>query len=139
MLLDHGSSTFIVGWFADRTWKCSSRLCTCLYKLLCSLYSRYNFFFYVQGSVHRKYIPIYIQQDATFTQFIYICKLLYMFRVVPPPVIRSAYNYIYSIWYLSHRYCHLPLSWKSWNRFECAVGGVRHDCQKMLEIRKKIL
>ena len=24
------------------------------------------------------------------------------------------------------RYCYLPLSWKSWNRFECAVGGVRH-------------
>jgi hypothetical protein len=33
---------------------------------------------------------------------------------------------IYKIWYLSHRYCYLPLSWKSWNRFECAVGGVRH-------------
>src|SRR5215470_2418296 len=32
---------------------------------------------------------------------------------------------IYSIWYLSHRYCYLPLSWKSWNRFEYAVGGVR--------------
>jgi hypothetical protein len=27
---------------------------------------------------------------------------------------------------LSHRYCYLPLSWKSWNWFECAVGGVRH-------------
>jgi hypothetical protein len=27
---------------------------------------------------------------------------------------------------LSHRYCYLPLSWKSWNRFECAVGGVSH-------------
>jgi hypothetical protein len=27
---------------------------------------------------------------------------------------------------LSHRYCFLPLSWKSWNRFECAVSGVRH-------------
>jgi hypothetical protein len=36
---------------------------------------------------------------------------------------RSAYNFIYSIWYLSHRYCYLPLSWKSWNQFECAVGG----------------
>jgi hypothetical protein len=43
-----------------------------------------------------------------------------------PPIIRNAYNCIYSIWYLSHRYCYLPLSWKSWNRFECAVGGVRH-------------
>jgi len=45
-----------------------------------------------------------------------------MFRVVLPPIITSAYNCIYSISYLSHRYCYLPLSWKSWNRFECAAG-----------------
>ena len=32
-----------------------------------------------------------------------------MFRVVPPPIIRSEYNCIYSIWYLSDRYCYLPL------------------------------
>src|SRR5215475_583862 len=57
---------------------------------------------------------------------VYIWKLLYMFRVVLPLIIRSAYNCIYSIWHLSHRYCYLPLSWKSWYRFECAVGGVRH-------------
>jgi hypothetical protein len=57
------------------------------------------------------------------TQFIYIWKLLYIFWMVLPPIIRNAYNCIYSIWYLSHRYCYLPLSWKSWNRFECAVGG----------------
>ena len=31
-----------------------------------------------------------------------------MFRMLPPPIIRSAYNCIYSIWYLSHRYCYLP-------------------------------
>ena len=37
-------------------------------------------------------------------------KRLYMFRVVPPPIIRSANNCIYSIWYLSHRYCYLPLA-----------------------------
>src|SRR5215475_13925600 len=49
-----------------------------------------------------------------------------MFWVVFPPIIRSAYNCIYSIWYLSHRSCYLPLSWKSWNRFESAVGGIRH-------------
>jgi hypothetical protein len=31
-----------------------------------------------------------------------------------------------------HRYCYLPLSWKSWNRFECAVGGVRcrYNCMR---------
>ena len=42
-------------------------------------------------------------------------KLLYTFRVVTPPIIRSANNCIYSIWYLSHRYCYLLLSWQSWN------------------------
>jgi hypothetical protein len=47
---------------------------------------------------------------CNFTQFIYIWKLLYMFRVVTPPIIRSEYNFIYSIWYLSYRYCYLPLS-----------------------------
>jgi len=39
----------------------------------------------------------------------FIWKLLYMFRVVPPPTIKGACKYIYSIWYLSHRYCYLPL------------------------------
>jgi hypothetical protein len=56
----------------------------------------------------------------------YIWKLLYMFRVVPPSIIKSANNCIYSIWYLSHRYCYLPLSWKSWNWFMYAVGGEHH-------------
>jgi len=27
---------------------------------------------------------------------------------------------------LSHGYCYLPLSWKSWNWFECVVVDVRH-------------
>jgi len=40
----------------------------------------------------------------------FIWKLLYMFRVVPSPIIRSTYNCIYSILYLSHRYCYLPLA-----------------------------
>ena len=42
-------------------------------------------------------------------------KLLYMFRVVSPPIIRSTHSCIYSIWYLPNRYCYLPLLWKSWN------------------------
>jgi hypothetical protein len=37
----------------------------------------------------------------------FIWKLLYMFRVVPPPIVKS--NCIYSSWYLSNRYCYLPL------------------------------
>ena len=48
----------------------------------------------------------------------YMWNLLYMFQVVPPPIIRSAYNCIYIICYLSDRYCYLPLPWKSWNRFQ---------------------
>jgi len=54
----------------------------------------------------------------------FIWKLLYMFRVVTSPIIRSAYNCMYSIWYLSHPYCYLPLSWKSWNWCWDAVDTV---------------
>ena len=39
----------------------------------------------------------------------FVWKLFYMFRMVPPLIIRSANNCIYSIWYLSHLYCYLPL------------------------------
>jgi hypothetical protein len=39
----------------------------------------------------------------------FIWKLLYVFRVVTPPIIGSANNCIYNIWYLSDRYCYLPL------------------------------
>ena len=76
--------------------------------------------FNIHGSVHRKNILTYIQQDTNYTVY-FSWKLLYMFRMVPPAIIRSANNCIYSIWYLSHRYCYLPLSWKSWNWFECAM------------------
>ena len=31
----------------------------------------------------------------------FICKLLYMFRVASPPIVRSTNNCIYSIWYYS--------------------------------------
>jgi len=34
----------------------------------------------------------------------FIWKLLYMFRVVPSPIITSLNNCIYSIWYLSHTF-----------------------------------
>jgi len=76
--------------------------------------------FNVHGSVHCKIIPIYISNKMQRYTVYYISKLFYMFRVVTPPIIRSAYNCIYSNWYLSHRYCYLPLSWKRWNWFECA-------------------
>ena len=72
------------------------------------------------------FIVIYISNKTQRYTFYFIGKLLYMFRLVSSPIIKSANNCIYSIWYLSHRYYYLPLSWKSWNWFECAVGGVRY-------------
>jgi hypothetical protein len=32
--------------------------------------------------------------------------------------------YLQHLVFVTHCYCYLPLSWKSWNWFECAVGGV---------------
>ena len=47
-------------------------------------------------------VSIIVQQDATMYSLLYFCKLLYMFRVVTPPIIRSTYNCNYSIWHWSN-------------------------------------
>jgi len=60
-------------------------------------------------------MSITVQQDATVYSLLYFCKLLYMFRVVTPPIIRSTYNRNYSIWHWSNRLCYLPLWWRGWN------------------------
>jgi len=55
---------------------------------------------YVKLTQHKNYMKcsnIYPTRRNV-TQFIW--KLLYMFRVVPPPIIRNTNNCIYSIWYL---------------------------------------
>ena len=54
-------------------------------------------------------ILIYISNRMQRYTVYFIWKLLYMFRVVSSTNIRSANNRIYSIWYLSDRYCYLPL------------------------------
>jgi len=46
------------------------------------------------------FLLIYFQRDATLHSLFISGKLLYMFRVVSSPIIRSTYNCIYSIWYL---------------------------------------
>jgi len=51
----------------------------------------------------------YISNKMQLYTVYYIWKLLYIFRVLLLSIISSAYNCIYSIWYLSHRYCYLPL------------------------------
>jgi len=47
-------------------------------------------------------MSIIVEQDATMYILLYFCKLLYMFRVVTPPIIRSTYNCNYSIWHWSN-------------------------------------
>jgi hypothetical protein len=56
----------------------------------------------IHGSVHRESMSITGQQDATMYTLLYFCKLLYMFRVVTPPIIRSTYNCNCSIWHWSN-------------------------------------
>jgi len=46
------------------------------------------------------FLLIYFQRDATLYRSFISRKLLYMFGVVSPPIIRSTYNCIYSIRYL---------------------------------------
>ena len=69
----------------------------------------YPLFFNVHGSVHRESMSINVQQYATIYSLLYFCKLLYMFLVVTPPIIRSTYNCNCSIWHWSNRLCYLPL------------------------------
>ena len=46
------------------------------------------------------FVLIYFQRDATLHSLFISGKLLYIFRVVSSPIIRSTYNCIYSTWYL---------------------------------------
>ena len=62
------------------------------------------------GSISLKYN----QQDATFPRSIYFYKLLYMFQLFPPPIIRSTKLYIQRQ-VLSNQYCCLLLSWMRGN------------------------
>jgi hypothetical protein len=59
-------------------------------------------FFNVHISVHRKSISIIVQQYGTMYSLLYFFTLLYMFRVVTPPIIRSTYNSNYNIWHWSN-------------------------------------
>ena len=68
--------------------------------------------FYVQWSVH---LVICVNNYPTRCNFIYISKLLYIFRVVSPSIIRSSYHYIYSIWHYWDRNCYLSWTWLDGN------------------------
>jgi hypothetical protein len=72
--------------------------------------------------VHRKYIPIYIQQDATLHS-LYVETALRVWGGI------FTHHQERIQLYLQHLVFVTPLLLSaaiSWNRFECAVGGVRH-------------
>ena len=101
MVLDVGYITYKYG---IMTWPDDDRI----------LIQHRNRNFYIQWSVHRVICVNNYPARYSNIQFIDICKLLYMFRVVSPPVVRSSYHCIYSIWHYWDRYCYL--SWASRSR-----------------------
>jgi len=47
-------------------------------------------------------MSINVYQHATMYSLLYFYELLYMFRVVTPPIISSTFNFNYSIWHWSN-------------------------------------
>ena len=82
-------------------------------------------------------MSITVQQDATIYSLLYFCKLLYVFRVVTPPIVRSTYNCNYSIGHWSNRLCYLPLWWRSWN-FQLFTAGPRGQFPRWRRSRKRL-
>ena len=56
------------------------------------------------------------------TQFFISVNCSTCYGLIPQPS-SGAQHCIYSIGYLSNRYCYLPLSWKSWNSSTIAAGS----------------
>ena len=55
-------------------------------------------------------LSIIVQKNVTMYSLLYFCKLLYVFRVVTPPIIRRSYNCNHSIWHCSNSFCYCPHS-----------------------------
>jgi hypothetical protein len=58
----------------------------------------------------------YISNKIRYTVYLYLETALHVSGGTSTHHQKRIQLYIYSIWYLSHRYCFLPLSWKSWNQ-----------------------
>jgi hypothetical protein len=63
----------------------------------------------------------YIQQDATLHS-LYLETALHVWDGTSTHHQKRNQLYLQHLVF-SQRFCYLPLSWKSWNSFECAVGG----------------
>jgi hypothetical protein len=112
-----------------------------IFQYISNRMQRYTVYLYLETALHvlggtsihhQERIHLYLQHLVFVTPLLLSAAIVEELEPVwvccgrrMPPTAHS-YTCIYSIWYLSHRYCYLPLSWKSWNRFECAVGGVCH-------------
>jgi hypothetical protein len=72
------------------------------YRSMLQLLCVTSFKFNVHRSVPRELMSVIVQQDANMYSLLYFCILLYMFRVVTPPIIRSTRNCHYSIWHWSN-------------------------------------
>jgi len=88
---------------------------------------------------HIRPTSVIVQQDATIYSLLYFCKMLYMFRAVPPPIIRSKYNCNYSIWHGSNRFCNLLLSRRSWNSKECSRWWVKVPPETCRAVHRNII
>jgi len=64
------------------------------------------------------FMPIIVQQYATTYSLLHISKLLYIFRVVTPPITRSTNKCNYSFSHWSNRLSYLSLWWRRWNWFQ---------------------
>jgi hypothetical protein len=98
---------------------------TCLHIITSYAFFHRLFVCLVWNSKQANYcILIYIQQDATLHSLFYLETALH-FRVVLPPIKKKTKNCIYSIWYLSHHYCYLSLSLRSWNWFDATHSTLK--------------
>jgi len=73
-------------------------------------------------------ILLYIQQDATLRSLFYLETALHISGGTITHHQERKQMYLQHLVFVT-TFCYLPLSWKSWNWFECAVGGVRHSNQ----------
>jgi hypothetical protein len=65
--------------------------------------------FNIHGSVHSNNILIHIQQDATLHSLFHLETVLHVSGGTTTRLQERKICF-YSIWYLSHRYCYLPIS-----------------------------